>query len=726
MHVDATHHQLLREQPPDPGPNQFQSNEYENPADTAIPRDASLSSMFSVGLSATTLRSTSTPQKQPLSHLLRKRFLLSNSKLSQKQTSPLPSAPPTPSLAPQSQSQLLLRFLAKQFHQLPADHSRSVSDVTSSHSSLPSPKPTPNPVFSSLRDSPSSTRTSVTTTASIADHETDDPILLKEQLRVSRSATKKLTTQLKNLLRALDSTRSTLTTAQRALLRERELFSLRERIAAEARERDADKNDLKVEALEEEMAGLRDEKRKLEDRVEDLLFRVCDGSCRNSGSPNKSKSPLKSSSFKHTTSSHLSASISVPLPAILPVSLPPPIASNSLSANPSPSSAPSSLCPSASSSPNIPSPVAPSPEPEEGYGSGENDDSLDPNHNTHHHPQPPSSPTLSEKTLASANETISSIGNEHTHPPSSSSTTPRASLTRRNSSTTPTASPSQLPHLLRTRSSSTPSYTIPEPLESPTDLEISFEPVQPFAVTAIARLTQVFQNGANGITAQIELDAVVAEWELHGRARVSDAECILVILESIVRVLETRVEKAAGSGVSVKTVVDKFFGKLSGYSHLISKYHPTHILVPLQSVTLADPTTKRNHRGALVLPHLMYLYSEDLVDVEEVLAWYALVGESGQEKVAKEECRAFVEWLREKEEESGLHGVGEVERLVDAGGNEDDDDGDEEDDEEGDDDEEEEEEEWDDDSDLLEEDERDGKVKFDMETVRVYESAGNE
>ncbi|KAJ3072294.1 hypothetical protein HDU98_003850 [Podochytrium sp. JEL0797] len=293
--------------------------------------------------------------------------------------------------------------------------------------------------------------------------------------------------------------------------------------------------------------------------------------------------------------------------------------------------------------------------------------------------------------LESANDTISSIGND-------------GSPMRR------CRSSSESPHTMSVSSSN-------ESLDSGPDIEFEIDPAAQsvsaqFYDQATARLTQEFNNKVGWQTVAMDLAEIVLEFENKKEANpsgIGDEECVNVIIESIVRVVEMGIQNAAG----VKPAVEKFFDKLPGLEKLLAKYGLTELVLiqilektcvtaPFMPPKKLTTATRDSYRPLMFLPIIMRLYAKDLVDVNSILDWHddledalahrqeALLDALVTDQLVEIHglCAGFVEWLGGFAERN----IGEKEKEIDAKS---------ESDEAEDSDTEESEVEWDDDSDLF-------------------------
>ncbi|KAJ3265250.1 hypothetical protein HDU77_005885 [Chytriomyces hyalinus] len=107
------------------------------------------------------------------------------------------------------------------------------------------------------------------------DAESDDPIKLKDLLKVSRSANKKLEAQIRSLTRHSLAQRNVNAALSRTLASERESRFVKESVMTERLKQ----LELDVDFEARQNGVLRDRVLKLEDRIEDLKWRVCSGAC---------------------------------------------------------------------------------------------------------------------------------------------------------------------------------------------------------------------------------------------------------------------------------------------------------------------------------------------------------------------------------------------------------------------------------------------------------------
>ncbi|KAI9339656.1 hypothetical protein BDR26DRAFT_862081, partial [Obelidium mucronatum] len=480
----------------------------------------------------------------------------------------------------------------------------------------------------------SSSRTSI---SSSLIEDTDDPLRLKDLLRISRSANRKLDALVRSLQRHNDAIRNSLSSLQRTLTSERESRFLRDQIAFENAKKKEDEDMLDQEEAEAELLKLRDRIRSLEDQVDDLKFRSCSGNCFSSSgsSCNKSKKPPTPSATTPSTSTPRGQTSTTPI-------------INNYKAGGSLPSCPNPHISTAFTLKHTPiengqnrniSPISSHTEAEEGYGSGENDDGH----------------VFDDLELA--NTTISSIGKEGPVKPI---------ISRKNSFNNPACTS---PHrngshvyqdeyqLNNTSPSPFDNIEFEEELEpSPVPLAVQF-----FDKASSQLVQQLNNNVRRWETVQSDLDEIVAEFQHSSGAGslesiattdsgctsnsiIGDSECIYVIIESLVRVLEGRVDKL-GNISGIQGVCSKFFSKFE-YENLISKYQhtPAFLLETLERVcttesslsTSTSTAAKKNHllerglstRALLFFPILNDFYCKQLVDAEDVVDWYGELEES--------------------------------------------------------------------------------------------------
>ncbi|KAJ3029121.1 UNVERIFIED_CONTAM: hypothetical protein HDU68_000076 [Siphonaria sp. JEL0065] len=653
---------------------------------------------------------------------------------------------------------LLQRFLNSRSKPLSTPHlaapfCRSVSDMTTQTDSSQSQtyssqlhqtylQQQQRMASTSLRDSPSSTRTSV---SSSMIEDTDDPVRLKELLRISRSANRKLDSLVRSLQRHNDAIRNSLSSIQRTLTSERDARFLRDQIAFENAKKKEDEDELDAEATANEMLQLRDQIRRLEDQVEDLKYRTCSGNCNSMCSSSSSASGTKKmvgrkppSSITTPTTATISAASASSFNHIAPLPKPPRINSSS-STNSSATATPISLkinVPPAHHSP-ITSPS------EQGYSSGDLEDG-----------------NISDA-LEAANSTISSIGKEI--PILSRHNSFSKATNNNNNNNTHTPVHRRNSFTLHNKEDFHNSSTSPfDDIEFEDDTATTTTGDNPpiplvtqFFNKATSQLVQQLNNNVRRWeTIQSDLDEIVAEFQyssgsgslesisesngggsdLVGKhqgdgfaARVypviiGDSECIHVIIESFVRVLETRVDKLGMGASGIQATADKFFSKFSEYSNLISKYQhtPGYLLETLEKVCISPPilplvttttkptkhqqqSTTANYRPQLFHPILSSLYTKKLIDAEDIVEWFTDLQDSIANQQAlqltREEVCSLTSILEDCEGDyecavkvvEGARDIACEERFIDEHGSEC---SDEEEDEE-------EEEEWDDDGDWL-------------------------
>ncbi|KAJ3409563.1 hypothetical protein HDU80_000057 [Chytriomyces hyalinus] len=464
------------------------------------------------------------------------------------------------------------------------------------------------------------------------DAESDDPIKLKDLLKVSRSANKKLEAQIRSLTRHSLAQRNVNAALSRTLASERESRFVKESVMTERLKQ----LELDVDFEARQNGVLRDRVLKLEDRIEDLKWRVCSGACFAAQA-----GPKSGGDATQQTGSSDSRGHSIPESKIMqgksrsdpeyrnegsPVSKKAVLDDSHTADSDSDGTGDSD-----SDNSNI---IVSDHEKKMEHGSGK-DAEID-------------------SILDNANHTISSIGSA-TSPTNHGAAPPakRGSFTTESTAQSSAAAPKSKPQSLTLHrdtftfsengdsfsaiSSSSPlkdtslfdntvaakhktveSAQPSNSLKNPSPPCPACSAVASFIDSAVARLSQELKNHVEWETAQMDLDELVAESRSAsenastGNGEVDrfegslsssdsddrgftirDAHCVLVILESFVSVLEDRVNRSWGQVSSkglakqpievekarIRSEMDKLFSSTRRYDNLLSKYQPSDTLL---------------------------------------------------------------------------------------------------------------------------------------------------
>ncbi|KAI8621040.1 hypothetical protein BC830DRAFT_1214972 [Chytriomyces sp. MP71] len=595
------------------------------------------------------------------------------------------------------------------------------------------------------------------------DEMTDDPVKLREALKVSRSANKKLEIQNRKLQRAAIAQRDMHAHMQRILASERESRFVRDRVTAEKLR----KLDLELDLEKDRNAVLQRRVYRLEDRVEDLKWRVCTGGCQaalGAGRPaagvgvqvagGKQVGSLNFTGEEGSREATATGStVGSTLASGTVEKLGPNLVVNTAAV------AVTYVTPEQQQQHRSKSPVSP----EEGYGSDEfggGDVAV----------------------LDMANEAICAIGGYDT-PKEKEGVVHQDSVERvgrtngrlfedqpeegddddseaeGNDSEAggeggeneegEVASEEEVEGVSLVEFST---EDLSDPFGSLGDVSPNaaakrlpqLSPLDQFLEKATCRLVQELQNHVEWETAQMDLDEVVGEFvaamggasaksdvttmgtvsaiSSSSAVPINDTDCVSVIFESFVRVVEDRtrhwhvntVPNANSSYVHrnveydrarMRVEIEKFCAAFPRYDSLFSKYQlDDAALLTLLSDVCVKPSPHERHAAAAAaavaahaspvepytavasssllrplmhLPLLMDLYKRKLVGVDSVLEWYAAFEESlqregparmGEELYARcvyvyEQCEQFVHWLEVCDVVGDME-IGEHERIL--------------------------------------------------------------